>query len=480
MTRARSISLASGVFTAGVLVFLLFALGGFTSPLPSTWEMKYTNLKDDLRALAVNPLDPQILYVGTDQAVLGSTDGGQTWNQLYSFRDDKIDISDVLSDEAIQVLTDIGADAAQASAPAGQAEESAPKEAERAPRGRESAPSGTGGSGTSSTAELAGQVETALQKMTETQDALAQAEDAYMEWTPDELTISEVDGIPEDDSGFVEQPMYDELANWLSERSLSVPDNGAERKDTLVDYLKTHEAEGETLSKAVDSAKSQYTNAEGEYNNLKAQLEQAEAAQGQAEDQEEMAATEEFQSEEAGASAPEPGAQSTPAIEGGYLTGVTDLAVNPANPDHVFATTFDGVYRSPDGGQTWESIYTGANPRQGCSLCITIDPSNPDIILLGTLVGVGISKDGGVSWTRALGSLSNDVVTAVAVHPFDSSVILAGTQGDGIFKSTDGGDSWEKVFNNPSSGAQNIGAVAFAPANPNIVYAGTQNGIYVS
>jgi len=160
----------------------------------------------------------------------------------------------------------------------------------------------------------------------------------------------------------------------------------------------------------------------------------------------------------------------------GEISGVTALAVDPANPQKIFAGSVDGLYLCTDGGKSWTKADGALKGLSLVPLSIAIDPSNPDMVYTGTLnQAVLKSRDGGKTWQPVEVAVGEKTVTAVAVHPFDSKVVYAGTP-DGVFKSKNGGSSWERVFSQPKA-AQ---SVSVDLVNPEIVYLGTSSGVYKS
>jgi photosystem II stability/assembly factor-like uncharacterized protein len=107
---------------------------------------------------------------------------------------------------------------------------------------------------------------------------------------------------------------------------------------------------------------------------------------------------------------------------------------------------------------------------------LAIDPSNQSIIYAGT-EGGGIFKsmDGAVSWAAANTGLTYTTVRSLAIDPKNQNVLYAGTSfGDGIFKSTNSGSSWFPVIDGLD--ANSILAVAINPITTSIVYAGSYGG----
>jgi photosystem II stability/assembly factor-like uncharacterized protein len=153
---------------------------------------------------------------------------------------------------------------------------------------------------------------------------------------------------------------------------------------------------------------------------------------------------------------------------GGYMTG---LVVSPADPSIVFAgTQAGGVYRSSNGGLTWQPA------RQGI-VCdwvkqIDVSPLDPDLVIAassaywqGDAGDVYISSDGGDSWSSA--GLEGTWWSGVHASRVDSQRILAGGE-LGVYLSTDGGASW--VFR---SGPSSVLEFAADPSDPHTIYAGT-------
>ena len=130
---------------------------------------------------------------------------------------------------------------------------------------------------------------------------------------------------------------------------------------------------------------------------------------------------------------------------------VFGLTVHPTQPRTVFAGADDGIYKSDDGGQGFERL---DSPMNGLDVWkIAIDPTDPDIIFAGTRpAALFRSKDGGRSWQKLPTDIAEECpnvrvprVTALTVDPSDHRIIWAGIEVDGVQRSLDGGDSWERV-----------------------------------
>ncbi|HEX3927342.1 MAG TPA: hypothetical protein VHW65_05045, partial [Gemmatimonadales bacterium] len=187
----------------------------------------------------------------------------------------------------------------------------------------------------------------------------------------------------------------------------------------------------------------------------------------------------------------------------------------PSQPNVAYIG-FDngGVWRSTDYGSTWHPIFDDAG--MGSIGAIAVAPSNPDVIYVGTGAGIirpdlatgdGVYKstDGGKTWTH-LGLFDTQMIAMIDVDPKDPNRFFVAALGHpygpnaerGIFRSTDGGKSFQKVLYKDEYTSGND--VRIDPSNPNNVYAamweqqqsfiegggfggtgdGTGNGIYKS
>lgn len=129
------------------------------------------------------------------------------------------------------------------------------------------------------------------------------------------------------------------------------------------------------------------------------------------------------------------------------LPVVTGIAVDPADPDVILATTDGaGVNRSVDGGASWE---TGAGDTGNLSLrAVNFVPGSSDEVLLGaTSLGVFVSSDGGDAYTASSTGIAEFSLFSVHANPLDPDDIAVAFQGNnsgGVLRSTDGGQSWQQ------------------------------------
>ena len=150
-----------------------------------------------------------------------------------------------------------------------------------------------------------------------------------------------------------------------------------------------------------------------------------------------------------------------------------------------FGSVNGGVWRTDDAGRTWVPIFDKVNV--GSIGAIAIAPSNPKTIYVGTgeadmrsdiAQGIGMfrSDDGGKSW-QAIGLSDTQQIGRIIVDPRNPNVVLVAALGHpygpnaerGVFRSTDGGRHWTKtLYKDDDTGAIDL---AFEPGNPSIVYA---------
>jgi photosystem II stability/assembly factor-like uncharacterized protein len=165
---------------------------------------------------------------------------------------------------------------------------------------------------------------------------------------------------------------------------------------------------------------------------------------------------------------------------------ITDLEMHPTNNKVMYtATAGGGVWKSNDGGASFNSIFDEHIQSIGC---IAIDPSKPDQnIWVGTgetwtrnsvSIGDGIYKstDGGQNW-KNMGLPKSDRIASIIIDPKNNDIVWVGVLGAlwgdseerGIYKTIDGGKTWEKVFYiDPKTGCSDL---IMDPKNSNILYA---------
>lgn len=127
-----------------------------------------------------------------------------------------------------------------------------------------------------------------------------------------------------------------------------------------------------------------------------------------------------------------------PKAEG--LRNVIALATDPADENTVWAATERGVFRSEDGGESFELMSFSGAP----VITVAVDPANSKTLYASLQTGLRKSTDGGQSW-QGIGEDIGEFVGHLAIDPTDSDIIYAATYSAAIYKSTDGGLSWQLI-----------------------------------
>lgn len=164
---------------------------------------------------------------------------------------------------------------------------------------------------------------------------------------------------------------------------------------------------------------------------------------------------------------------------------VTSIAINPKDPTILYGGTTGGIYRSDDAAMSWKKINNGLIPESELMAsmalgvnAIEIDRTNPDIVYAGTTKGLFRTANKGNSWERIGHSLPDPFVSSIVIHLTQPSVLFIGGPG-GVWKTTDSGRTWQAM--NQGLATLNIRALALSPQNVQTLYAGTNgSGLYRS
>src|SRR6185312_14400220 len=174
-----------------------------------------------------------------------------------------------------------------------------------------------------------------------------------------------------------------------------------------------------------------------------------------------------------------------PAISGGRVTAVVGVAGNPQI--YYVGAADGGIFRTENGGMTWKALFQH-QPVASIG-ALAVDPRNPAVIWAGTgessvrndvSYGDGIYKstDAGLHW-KHLGLERTFQISRIAVDPLNPDTVLVAAMGSpwednperGVYRTTDGGATWQKVLYAGPGVA--IGDLAMDPRNPDIVFAAT-------
>lgn len=196
-----------------------------------------------------------------------------------------------------------------------------------------------------------------------------------------------------------------------------------------------------------------------------------------------------------------------PIFDAQDVSSIGSVAITPTNPDIIWVGTGetfvirpahamgDGIYKSEDGGKTWINMGLEKTGRIGR---ILVHPTNPDIVYAAALGhtygpqqerGVFKTTDGGKTWNRIFFVDENTGAAELAMDPKNPDRLLVGMwsihintwglnsggPGGGVYRTLDGGDTWEPLSKKGLPGGEDhpVGktAVAISHSSPNIVYA---------
>lgn len=196
-----------------------------------------------------------------------------------------------------------------------------------------------------------------------------------------------------------------------------------------------------------------------------------------------------------------------PIFDNQEVSSIGSVALAPSNPNIVWVGTGetfvirpahamgDGIYKSEDAGKTWKKMGLEKTGRIGR---VIIHPTNPDIVYVAALGhtygpqkerGVYKTTDGGKTWKQILFIDEHTGAAELAIDPKNPDRLLVGMwsihintwglnsggPGGGVYRTTDGGKSWEPLskYGLPGGKDQPVGktAVAIAPSQPDVVYA---------
>ncbi|NNC60908.1 MAG: hypothetical protein HKO11_01120, partial [Eudoraea sp.] len=136
-------------------------------------------------------------------------------------------------------------------------------------------------------------------------------------------------------------------------------------------------------------------------------------------------------------------------------------------------------------------IYSGRLPGTGRTNAIEVDPNNPNIWYVGAPSGgIWKSTDAGATWTNLFDDFPQIGVSSIAIDPNNSNIIYIATGDDdaadsysvGVFKSIDGGATWQETGLNPSNSNFNtlMTVLLIDPTDSNTLWVATNNGLYKS
>jgi photosystem II stability/assembly factor-like uncharacterized protein len=179
----------------------------------------------------------------------------------------------------------------------------------------------------------------------------------------------------------------------------------------------------------------------------------------------------------------------------GNYRGFGQIGVAPSDGKILYGlAVIEGAFRSDDEGRNWTAINRGLPKDNNGSYnvqSVVMDPADPNVVYVGTgwgsFGGNGVYKstDGGENWTAANRGMIDYSITALAIDPSNSQTIYAGGNGGELFKSADGGTTWDSLTPKlPTASANSrstLRAIILDPAAPQTVYVlDEREGVMVS
>lgn len=122
---------------------------------------------------------------------------------------------------------------------------------------------------------------------------------------------------------------------------------------------------------------------------------------------------------------------------------VVKIKIDPHHPKTVYTATLKGLYKTTDGGDSWQRIAESL-PDQFLS-DLVLDTTHPDVLYVSSREGIHKSMDGGNTWEAMNKGLTNLNIRALTISIMDTQTLYAGTNLDGLFRTRNGGQSWEPI-----------------------------------
>lgn len=160
---------------------------------------------------------------------------------------------------------------------------------------------------------------------------------------------------------------------------------------------------------------------------------------------------------------------------------IYDVAIDPKDTNNIYIGTYQDKYgrlfRSKDAGRSWEEVYIVSRPKYAI-FSVEVDSYESSVVYMGTAEGGFLkSTDYGKNWK--LIKWFNDVISDIKINPKDTKIVYVATFRKGIYKTIDRGGTWQSFEDKLRnfSEAEKVEILIIDSQNPDILYSGSEYGL---
>jgi photosystem II stability/assembly factor-like uncharacterized protein len=164
-------------------------------------------------------------------------------------------------------------------------------------------------------------------------------------------------------------------------------------------------------------------------------------------------------------------------LPGMHGKSVRAMAIAASDPNVIVTGALEGVFRSKDGGSSWERMSPAGHAEIKNIESIAVDPKDPNVVYAGTWHLAWKTPDGGATWEHINKGMIDDSDVFSVIVDFSNPQNVFASACSGIYKSTNAGEQFSKIQGMPFS-ARRTRVLRQDPGNPSIVYAGTTEGLW--